>query len=324
MIELLFAGTLVATGPAPALAAAAMQAERPIAHDAGIASGELLEFDVERTRRMTVPVTIAGQGPFRFIIDTGSQATTISNGLAARLALVRSAPTTLIAMNSRRAVETAAVPELNFARRAISIPQAPLVDRVDIGEAEGILGLDTLQNRRVLFDFINNVITVAETSERPASNGYEIIVRAERRLGQLIITQAEIDGVSTAVIIDTGTESSIGNAALFDRLRRAGLADDREIIDVNGVEERGETKIARSLAIDRVRFRDIPVTHAPSPIFEALGLTNEPALLLGMSELRLFERVAIDFGTREILFDVPSNADRLPLEPNTGATRLRR
>jgi hypothetical protein len=32
-------------------------------------------------------------------------------------------------------------------------------------------------------------------------------------------------------------------------------------------------------------------------------------LLLGMSELRLFNRVAIDFSTREVLFDLPRDAD---------------
>ena len=44
------------------------------------------------------------------------------------------------------------------------------------------------------------------------------------------------------------------------------------------------------------------------PAFEALGLNRKPALLLGMQDLRSFDRVAIDFSTRRILFDLPREA----------------
>ena len=38
-----------------------------------------------------------------------------------------------------------------------------------------------------------------------------------------------------------------------------------------------------------------------------LALLVIPALLLGMAQLRLFHRVAIDFGTRRILFAIPDS-----------------
>ena len=324
MIELLWASALASAGPAGAtMATAAVIQSEPAA--GVIAQAEVIELELERNRRMTVPVTIAGAGPYRFIIDTGSQSTSLSYDLATRLQLTRTAPVTLVAMNSTRAVQTAHVPGLNFARNPINVAAAPLFDAADIGQAQGILGLDSLQDRRVLFDFINKEIAVTEAAQAPERNGYEIIVRADQRLGQLIITEAEIDSVRTAVIIDTGTEGSIGNTALFERLHRAQKTKDREITDVNGVEQMGATKIARTLMIDKVLFSDIAVTQADSPIFETLGLTDVPVLLLGMSELTLFERVAIDFGTREILFDVPSDARRvLPPAAPSGASRIDR
>jgi hypothetical protein len=42
-----------------------------------------------------------------------------------------------------------------------------------------------------------------------------------------------------------------------------------------------------------------------SPAFKALGIDDKPAMILGMRELKLFRRVAIDFDTRRILFDIP-------------------
>jgi len=35
-------------------------------------------------------------------------------------------------------------------------------------------------------------------------------------------------------------------------------------------------------------------------------------MLLGMRELRLFKRVAIDFATRKVMFDLPSDTVDLP------------
>ena len=44
---------------------------------------------------------------------------------------------------------------------------------------------------------------------------------------------------------------------------------------------------------------------ADSPPFERLNLSEKPALLLGMAQLRAFQRVAIDFQEKKILFDLP-------------------
>jgi hypothetical protein len=47
---------------------------------------------------------------------------------------------------------------------------------------------------------------------------------------------------------------------------------------------------------------------ADSPLFHSLDLSEKPAIMLGMSELKLFRRVAIDFESRRVLFDLPPGA----------------
>lgn len=267
---------------------------------------EVLELQLERYRRMTVPVTIMGEGPFRFIIDTGAQATVLSHDLADRLQLNERDTATLVGMNSRRAVQTALIPELSLGSRSFPIQAAPLVEGAHIGAADGILGLDGLQNQRVLLDFRKGEIAVADAENMLRKSGYDIVVRARRKLGQLIIARARLDGVRTAVIIDTGAQGSIGNPALLRRLRRTRELGSSQMTDINGVESTGAVRIARELEIGRARLSNLPITFSDSPTFQALGLEDEPALLLGMSELRLFNRVAIDFRRREVLFDLPS------------------
>ena len=308
-----------------AFLAAAALASTPQAHssaqpapavqtNAGVASPslteqliEIIELEEERYRRLTVPVKIMGEGPFRFIIDTGAQATVISQDLADQLQLDERQTATLVGMNSVMPVEIAALPEVSVGNRSFSIDRAPLVEAENIGIADGILGIDGLQGSRVLLDFENNQISVVEEIEK--RSGYEIVVRARRRVGQLIIASAKVDGVRVAVVVDTGAQHSIGNPELLRRLRRAKDLGDGQMTDINGIASTGAIRMARSLQIDRARLTNLPIVFSDSPSFHALGLDDKPALLLGMSELRLFDRVAIDFKTREVLFDLPREHD---------------
>ena len=284
-------------------------------------AAEVIDLSAERYERMTVPVTIMGEGPFRFIVDTGAQATVISQTLADRLPLGERLGATLVGLNSQRPVEVTSIPELSLGSRTFAIQTAALVDPFHIGAADGILGLDSLQRQRVLLDFRAGSIAVGDAEER-GNSGYDIVVRARRRLGQLIIARARIDGVRTAVIIDTGAQSSVGNPTLMRRLSRARSLGDTQMTDINGIESLGAVRIVRTLQIDRVQLANLPITFADSPTFHALGLDDEPALLLGMAELRLFNRVAIDFSTREVLFDLPAGSSLDPFAFQGHASRL--
>jgi predicted aspartyl protease len=266
---------------------------------------EVLEIERERYQRMTVPVTIQGQGPFDFLIDTGAQATVLSRALADRLMLHDRDTATLVGMASSVRVETTPIDDFNLGSRSFYIRQAPVVEGEHIGGADGILGLDSLQNQRVLLDFARREIAVADAEQLGGNRGYEIVVRARERLGQLIITTAQLDGVQVQVIIDTGAQGSVGNLALFDRLRRNKELAATEMTDINGITLGGVVRVARELQLGRANVQNFPILFADSRPFHTLGLADKPALILGMSELKLFRRVAIDFKTRRVLFDLP-------------------
>ncbi|WP_052768921.1 retroviral-like aspartic protease family protein [Aurantiacibacter marinus] len=292
-----------------------------VAHDPLV---DIIAMQAERNRRMTVPVTIMGQGPFRFMVDTGAQATVLSSELAERLQLNERDSALLVGMASSRSVETTIVPEFALGGRTLTIRTAPIVAGSNIGSADGILGLDSLQDQRVLLDFDNDELRIADSLSAGGVRGYDIVVRARERLGQLIVHRARIDGISTAVIIDTGAQSSIGNIALRDRMRRRNEMADTIMTDVNGIQITGETRIVRTMDLGEVRLSNFAVAFAEAPTFAQLGLADRPAMILGMNELRMFSRVAIDFHSRRILFDMPEELSRdQSWNFNERATRLR-
>lgn len=267
------------------------------------AGGETIESRTDYFQRMTVPVTIAGHGPFRFMIDTGAQATVVTRGLKEMLALPSLGSATVVGMASAREVELVQLDGLEFAARTFDNIHAPLLEARHIG-ADGILGLDSLQDLRVLIDFREGTIAVDDAEALGGNRGYEIVVRARHKLGRLIIADAEVDGIRTAVVIDTGAQGNLGNPELQRRLR-AKKREEVRTTDIHGAELVGNLDFVDRLKIDIFQLSNVPVAFADGPAFAALGLTNKPALVLGMRDLRLFDRVAIDFDSRTVLFDLP-------------------
>lgn len=292
--------------------ASPVRADNPAIEPAAAAlvdpAAEVLALEQERHARMTLPVTVEGIGPFAFMIDTGSQATAITPEIRTLAQLAPAGRAVVVGMASRREVDLASVGRIAFGTFSYANFNAPVLLREHVG-ADGIIGLDALQDVRVLIDFRQQTIALEDASVKDKRGGFEIVVRAKSRLGQLLITNAEVEGVRATVIIDTGAQASLGNLALRDRIRTR-RAEMVTTTDVNGVDLPGELVLVRALTIEGLNLTDVPLTFADTPAFKALGLGDEPVLSLGMQHLALFDRVAIDFGRRRIAFDVPADIAR--------------
>ncbi|MDP3675799.1 MAG: aspartyl protease family protein [Novosphingobium sp.] len=269
------------------------------------ASGiDIIRTDGDGHGRLTVPVRIGNDGPYDFLIDTGAERTVLARGLADRLGLVPSGRATMIGVAGSLAVDLVDVAEVRLGSRIFYDLSAPLLEGRNIG-ADGIIGLDGLRNQRVLIDFKRNIIAVDDARELGGNRGFEIVVRARRRGDQLIMTNALVDGVKTDVVIDTGAQSTIGNRALQRALTRRRAPEPTSLTSVTGQQIAAELVYARKVTIGHLDLTEMPVIFADSPPFERLNLSEKPALLLGMGQLRAFQRVAIDFETKKILFDLP-------------------
>jgi predicted aspartyl protease len=306
---LLAASLASANSASPMPGAAQVPAPAPAPALINPAVAEVRALEEERNRRLTVPVHIDGSGPFDFMIDTGSQATAVTREINTTLGLRPAGTATLVGMASRRAVELVEVARLDIGSHTITDFAAPVLERAHVG-ADGIVGLDSLQDFRVMIDFREQTIALEDMRGRePGRRGFEIVVRARQKLGQLLITDAIVEGVHATVIIDTGAQASLANNALRERIRTQ-RASEVTTTDVNGVDLIGQMSLMRTLTIEGLSLTNVPLTFADTPAFEALGLTDTPALSLGMQHLALFDRVAIDFANRRVMFDVPADIAR--------------
>jgi len=251
--------------------------------------------------RMTVPVRIGGSGPYNFVIDTGAQNTVISTWVARQRGLKATSRATLIGVAGQQLVGLVELDGLTLGRRTFDGLTAPLLEREHIG-ADGIIGLDSLQGQRLLLDFKRNVMVVDEARNLGGNRNFDIVVRARKRSGQLILTNARIDGVQVDVVVDTGADTSIGNRALQRALSRRHRGQ-ALLQSVTGQEVMADVGLARSITFGGIEVPGVTLAYADSPPFAHLGLDRKPAILLGMRDLRSFDRVAIDFASKRVLFD---------------------
>ena len=297
---------LAASAPLALLGALPLAAGQDSATRA--ATTDIIKTDSDGSGRLTVPVRIGPNGPYDFLIDTGAERTVLARGLAERLGLVPNGRATLVGVAGSLAVDLVGVAEVRLGSRSFYDLSAPLLEGSHIG-ADGIIGLDGLRNRRVLIDFKRNLIAVDDAKELGGNRGFEIIVRARLRGDQLIMTNALVDGVKTDVVIDTGSQNTVGNRALQRAMARRRAPEKTSLTSVTGQSIDADLLFARRVTIGNLDFADLPVVFADAPPFERLNLSEKPALLLGMGQLRAFKRVAIDFRERKILFDLPPHSE---------------
>jgi predicted aspartyl protease len=287
------------------LALAAIPAvETPPAQDTSIALG------TDRSERMTVPVTIGESGSLNFVIDTGAERTVISRQLADRLNLAAGPMLNLVTVTGSGRVGTVIVPSLELSGTRVKDIAAPALDQAHIG-AQGMLGLDSLQRRRVTLDFKNNEMKVTAARYLEDTDSDTIVVTARNRYGQLILVNSKLMGERVQVIVDTGAQTSIGNLALLRKLETRKKLPNLTPVSVTSVT--GGMLPAQFAQIDRIQIggvdmNNVPVAFVDAEPFKRFGLANKPALLLGMDALRLFQRVSVDFANKQVRFILPDSS----------------
>ena len=273
----------------------------------------VLGFGSDVHARMTVKVSIEGRGPYDFVVDTGAERTVIARELADDLSLGAGKRARMHSMTEVSEVGTVLINALEVGGKKVRDIHAPALARRDLG-AEGMLGVDSLKSQRVSFDFVRRQMTVVPSSRREEHwDKGAIVVSGKRRFGQLILADAEVDGQRVWVIIDTGSQVTVGNTMLRRKLeakQRLGATTPIEMTSVTGGTIIADRATARTLRIGGMDIKAMPIAFADVHPFRKLDLMDRPALLLGMDALQLFDRLSVDFAKRRVRMLSPASSER--------------
>jgi hypothetical protein len=276
--------------------------------------------------RLTTEVRVNGRGPYHFIVDSGADTSAVGIRIAKDLQLPLGRPVILNAMTSRNIVDRVKVAELTMGPSTVRDLELPALREQDLG-GHGMLGIDALVQQRLLMDFEERLIKVEDARKPVKALPGEIVVTARRQRGQLILTRVNAAGVPLEAVVDTGTEITIGNLPLRDKLlrRHRDKFVTIPVTDVSGVTKNVQLARIGELQLGSVTLRDVPIAFADLPPFRVFGLSKEPALLLGTDLLETFRRVSLDFRSRKVRFQLRrcgSSAWILRVSPTDGPMRL--
>lgn len=309
-------GLLAAGGAAlPAARALAQPAEAPPTEAGAVEQPDEdspptdLATGKDRYDHMLAPVTINGQGPFNFLLDTGANVSCVSHRLAERL-MLRSSETaqvhTVVGVRQRPVVVLDRLQVGPRNRRSVRAPSLPIKGP----DVDGVLGVDWLKGQRLVLDFKDRRMEIIKSQPDENVPGRAVVVPARRRHGQLTIVDADLSGQRISAIIDSGSQNSLCNSKLRD-LARAQETGRGKVVQPTYVQMEslaGETFTGESVFLPFLRLGglhlgNVPVTCADMHVFEIWNLQNSPALVLGMDLLNQFEQVSLDFGRSKVKFE---------------------
>ena len=254
--------------------------------------------------RLGVDVLVNGRGPYKFIVDSGADTSAVGLRIARDLQLPLGTPAILSTMTSRNLVDRVKVAELTLGPSIVRNLEVPALRELDLG-GDGLLGIDALVRQRLMMDFDKKLIKIEDARRPMKYSPGDIIITARRQRGQLILTEVRAAHIRLDAVIDTGTEITIGNTALREKLlRRRAKFTTVEAIGVTGVAIKLQLAFIDELQLGPVLLRDVPIAFADLPPFKLFGLADEPALLLGTDILENFRRVSLDFRARKVRFQL--------------------
>jgi predicted aspartyl protease len=258
--------------------------------------------------RAVALVNINGQGPFRFIIDTGANRSVLSQSLATQLGLAHSGIGVVHSVDGAEPAMLVNVESLSFGALHLSGGETPVLDSLMLNGEHGLLGVDGMVGRLLHVDFTKHCVEIYEDAAQISMKGW-LSVPARIRFGSMLMIQGKIMGVRVNVLIDTGSNISLANERFRDALRDVGA---RSIEYHNGHAFTFGRPIVLTQRVWTPRlFMGSTVVDGVNAyigdfhIFDLWGLQDEPTLLIGMDVLARSREMAIDYEQGIVHFRKP-------------------
>lgn len=268
----------------------------------------------DRAGRVVAPIFVNGQGPFRFIVDTGANRSVLSARLAERLGLISNGEGLVHSIYGSAPAPLVRVDALTYGALDLPTVEMPILGGAVMAGEHGLLGVDGMAGRRLLLDFRRGCIEIEPSRNAPRLRGAGwTTIRGELRFGHLIVLRARTEALTVNVLIDTGSDTSLANTAL---LRAVNVRRGRAPTYVErAISATGTGVLADAIVLPHIEIADLRVENVAAyvgdyHIFALWGMLDEPTLLLGMDVISQADAMAIDYGRETVHFRVTDRRRR--------------
>ncbi|MGH8314756.1 MAG: retropepsin-like aspartic protease, partial [Steroidobacterales bacterium] len=234
----------------------------------------------DRIGRIWAPVFINGKGPFRLVLDTGSNRSAVMAPVAQQLgiAITPEHQVLLRGVTGAQMVPTISVDTIVVGELELHSKRLPILTDA-LGGAEGVLGNEGLQDKRIVIDFRHDLIKIIRSHAERARPGFVTVpVRMQR--GLLLIADVIVGPVKAKAIIDTGGQVTIANAAFREAMLKRVRPEDVNADEITGVTldvQRGDRVLTPPIRIGELVIRRAHITVGDLAIFQHWKMTRDPA-----------------------------------------------
>lgn len=286
---------------------------------AGDAAAELrarIPYRIAYEGWYTIPVTVNGEGPYDFIIDTGATSTIVFR----KLADLQNMPATnlplrrILGLVGAQKLPVYEIGRIDAGGVVIEDLKSVVIENWTDGRDTpyGVLGLDMLSKYVVRFDKRNGMVELLDPHDAPSAAPKGWGVGKLRRedfglnIGSIYQIEAKLQGRRISFVLDLGAAGTIINYAALkslysglrvDGARDAGFTTGSRINDVFSFKKKAVQVRLRTVAIGKARWHDRIIVAAESQIFEELGVANKPMGFFGSD----------NFTDRSFIIDFPNN-----------------
>ncbi|MBV8910584.1 MAG: aspartyl protease family protein [Gammaproteobacteria bacterium] len=256
----------------------------------------------DRIGRIWAPVLIDGKGPYRLVLDTGANRSAITSRAAQLLGIptTTNGGTLVTGFTGSAMAPTIHAERLEVGDLLMGPTEMPVLPDV-FGGAQGVLGIEGLQNKRIVADFTRDYLEIGRSHGERARPGFTVVPLKVIK-GGLLIADVRVGTVRTKAIVDTGAQGTVGNLALREALLRHPPRDARheDIIGVSLDIQSGDNLPLPDLDFGRMKVQGVRILFGDMYLFQHWKLTDQPTMTLGMDLLGSFDVLIIDYNRQEL------------------------
>ncbi|MEE2691049.1 MAG: aspartyl protease family protein [Pseudomonadota bacterium] len=268
----------------------------------------------------TVSATVNGQGPYDFIIDTGSSHSLVFENLAEQQHFPPSGgpQQTVLGLVSSGKYPTYKVGDIALGAAVLENAVTVILTdwKVDERSPQGVIGLDFLKHYRAVFDGERRELLLYRAGDAidPAYEAWdEVSLTASdfsREAGYLYTLEARLNRASVRFLLDLGAAGTVVNRLGYSRAMQSEvsikIAPRTTTTPIGRVTDALDNRVrAQSARINKIRTGKINwgaavvIVHDAS-IFSDLGVVEEPFGLFGADMFR-DRSFVLDFAAERIL-----------------------
>jgi Aspartyl protease len=264
----------------------------------------------DRLGRIWAPVYLNGKGPFRLVLDTGASHSAVVAEVAADLGLTTSGAMRLHGVTGSATVPFVTVNTFVVGDMEEQSKMLPIVPDA-LGGADGVLGMESLEGKRIAIDFMNDKISITHSHAARAPFDY-VTIPLVRSANGLLMATAYMGSIRVNAVIDTGGQVTVANPALLAALQarhRMGKLVPSSITGATDDVQPGQQTLVPPLTLGPISIQAAFITVSDLHIFERWQMTTEPAMLIGIDTLGLLDNLVIDYRRMELQVRTRHNWD---------------